>query len=110
LYIPVRITKTNNSSSSNNNSSNNMKTNGMITPDARQIDDPHHGFRHMFLAGSPSVSGRSPSSEARRGGINGAQLLAILDEALALTDESLAILDACSDAPGFVGDEARCSQ
>jgi hypothetical protein len=81
-------------------SSNIMKTTGNITPNLRQINDSNLGFRHTFLAESANTSGRSPSShQSRKCGMNGDQLIAILDEALALSDVSMALFDAIPDAP-----------
>jgi hypothetical protein len=80
-----------------------MKPTQVTPPNSNGRNDSILGFSQIFSTGSSSISGRSPSSEARRGGLNGAELLAILDEAFALTDDSLTIMDAYPEAPGPVG-------
>jgi hypothetical protein len=87
-----------------------MKTTGVITPNLLMINDSHLGSRHMLLAGSANTSGRSPSSQSRKSGLNDDQLLAFLDEALTLGDVSLAIMDTISVALGSIGGEDRRSK
>jgi hypothetical protein len=114
----MKIINNNNTSNHNNqnNSSNIMQTTGVTSPNLNARIDSLLGFNHsIFLAGSSNTYGpQSPSSQSSKGGNNGYQLwlLGIIDEALELCDESFAMVDAPthSDAPGFIGVYARCSQ